>query len=955
MSDKINAGVVVMTKFVASSSSVFTGYIDYIDRENAVRNEHISSFSVYTDYMDNPTKTSDLFTDSSNHLSAEEKTSLKRVYETAQKNGSPMWQTVISFDNRWLEEHGLYDSKTKILDTKHLMGYTRKAVNPMLEAEGLENATWSAAIHYNTDNLHIHIATVEPIPTRKKEYKATLKLSAKWVKDNNILFGGYRTGEYISSYAKNTNYDEKQIFNRLKIATKNDFVFEKGFIVNKDSSINVVTKHKYKSLPKYVRVISAGEDYRGKFKLSSIDKCKSRMVNQIIEQSPNNQQLNEVMRNSLVASMKGNALFEDREIVQKFLYVYNQLPPQKNEWKYGMNKIAHLRPQLDEITKMFFNKYKSDEFAQFQSIIDKQGQDYKEAYGGDADTKRIKSKTNELFKRCGNVILSQMKAMSFKDLRELESSSYISAEVEEAAVNNAELNFDGRINYKGGKNKSGKADQNKSKYWTEEFKSARYDLSEALKIEDEGEKALVLNKILEIYKDEIDNGNDVAAYELGRCYKLGTFGEIELEHSQQCYQKAFEGFTNELDNVKGKDEWLTNYLNYRIGRMLVEGEGTDRNVDEGISYLEQSNSTFAYFVLGNLYYGKGALQDYEKAYEYFSLAGFPDDGVSMPFALYNMAEMLDKNLIIDENLNKDTLYNKALSLFVSSEEENPNDLIEYKIASMMLSGKGCEVDKDTAEEYLIKSSEYGNTFAQTKLAKLYIESGASDNLKQAINLLQKAASSGNDIAQYQLGKIYYNEEYGLKDIYKALLHFTNSAEQGNQFAQYQLGLIYYKGDDVEQDVELAMKYLNLSAEQNNQFAQYTLGIIHLKGDIVNADINKAVRYFELSANHNNQFAQYQLGKIYYFGANGIEVDKGKAIDYLTKSAAQGNEFAKALLEWQPTSGFGFYNNKLQFSESLISLSSDMRQLFERLANEHDHMLNQMIYNRIEREKQENEL
>ena len=39
----------------------------------------------------------------------------------------------------------------------------------MLEKENLQNSVWSGAIHYNTDNIHIHVATVEPSPLRKKE------------------------------------------------------------------------------------------------------------------------------------------------------------------------------------------------------------------------------------------------------------------------------------------------------------------------------------------------------------------------------------------------------------------------------------------------------------------------------------------------------------------------------------------------------------------------------------------------------------------------------------------------------------------------------------------------------------------------------------------------------------------------------------------------------------------
>ena len=79
-----------------------------------------------------------------------------------------MWQTVISFDNRWLEQNGIYDSQKQILDEQKLKEVTRLAVNRLLKSEGLEHAVWSAGIHYNTDNLHVHIATVEPYPMREK-------------------------------------------------------------------------------------------------------------------------------------------------------------------------------------------------------------------------------------------------------------------------------------------------------------------------------------------------------------------------------------------------------------------------------------------------------------------------------------------------------------------------------------------------------------------------------------------------------------------------------------------------------------------------------------------------------------------------------------------------------------------------------------------------------------------
>lgn len=180
---KIVAGVTLMQDFCRPGTDTFQSYIDYIDREEAQRNQAIKTYNLFNDYMGNPEKSTGLFTEGKNHLTFSEKSELKDVFQKAQNNGSIMWQTVISFDNLWLEKNGLYDSKNGFVDETKIKETVRIAVRRMLEKEGLENAVWSAGIHYNTDNLHVHIATVEPYPMRKtmlyqgkEEYRGKFKL-----------------------------------------------------------------------------------------------------------------------------------------------------------------------------------------------------------------------------------------------------------------------------------------------------------------------------------------------------------------------------------------------------------------------------------------------------------------------------------------------------------------------------------------------------------------------------------------------------------------------------------------------------------------------------------------------------------------------------------------------------------------------------------------------------------
>ena len=184
-------GIVHKRKWVKSSSEKFSSYINYIDREEAVRNYKLDEYSLFNDYMGNPKKCGNLFTSDRDFLSEDESKKLKRCFSIAQENGSFMWQDVFSFDNEWLEKHGMYDRRTGALDEKRLMGAVRNSMTEMIERENFDSLIWSASMHFNTDNIHIHIASVELNPTRYTkedgfmQYKNLYRMKSKFA--NTII------------------------------------------------------------------------------------------------------------------------------------------------------------------------------------------------------------------------------------------------------------------------------------------------------------------------------------------------------------------------------------------------------------------------------------------------------------------------------------------------------------------------------------------------------------------------------------------------------------------------------------------------------------------------------------------------------------------------------------------------------------------------------------------------
>lgn len=161
-------GVVIKSKFkvpgTKKKSRRYTTYLDYINRPDA--KDSREQFETYHDYMGDEMKSSGLFTREDDRLDDEKRRAVRDIFKHAQENGSILWQDVISFDNTWLRETGvLHDD---LVDEKRLIQATRNAVEAMLQKEKMVHTYWTGAVHYNTDNIHVHVAIVETSHMRER-------------------------------------------------------------------------------------------------------------------------------------------------------------------------------------------------------------------------------------------------------------------------------------------------------------------------------------------------------------------------------------------------------------------------------------------------------------------------------------------------------------------------------------------------------------------------------------------------------------------------------------------------------------------------------------------------------------------------------------------------------------------------------------------------------------------
>ena len=455
----------------------------------------------------------------------------------------------------------------------------------------------------------------------------------------------------------------------------------------------------------------------------------------------------------------------------------------------------------------------------------------------------------------------------------------------------------------------------KSKYylkWSTAYKEACKIIYDKQSKSEDFQKAELL------LLSESKSGNVLAIHDLGKLYSTEKLGTKDEKRSYQYYVEALHGFMEiepdsdfifpyepKYEGQIMKPVDMRSYVWYRIGKMHCYGLGTEQDHEKAFDWFLKSateGNKFAQYSLANLYYyGNDVERDLSQAFLWYQKSS----AQGQPYASYAIAQMYNKGEYVTQN--EDTAqryYNAALSGFLELEsKDQADDNLYYKLGSMFKKGLGTGIDMDKAIDYFKRSAEMNNKNGLYEYGKaLLLGEHISQDKKKAVKLLEKAIKLENINAKRFLALEYISDEHLDQDIDKGFAMLTECADSGDNFACYKLGKIYFKGDIVLQDLDKAEKYL-LSAE-DNEFTQYAFGKLYLQKE--KYDILKAVDCFEKSAD-KNVWSSYQLGRLYLFGAEGLEKDKTKAVEWLTKSANNDNEYAQNML-----------NNMAQFENAVLA-------------------------------------
>ena len=307
------------------------------------------------------------------------------------------------------------------------------------------------------------------------------------------------------------------------------------------------------------------------------------------------------------------------------------------------------------------------------------------------------------------------------------------------------------------------------------------------------------------YQKSASQGQPYASYAAAQMYSKGEYVAENKETAQRYYKAALSGFLE----LESKDQADDN-LFYKIGVMYKNGLGTEADISKAIDYFKRSAEMNN---KNGLYeYGKALIQgnhieaDLEKglecvekamklknsnakrflALEYISGECFPQDiekGIAMltecadegdNFASFKLGQIYLKGEIVPKDLEKAEKY------LLSAED---NEYTQYALGKLYLQKEKYDIQK--AVDHFKHSADM-NKWSSYQLGVLYLfgAEGLAKDKEQAAQWLTKSANDGNGYAQNMLNNIDDFENMQLRNTVMGLFVNLSRCIEDDYYKRY---------------------------------------------------------------------------------------------------------------------------------------------------------------------------
>ena len=301
---------------------------------------------------------------------------------------------------------------------------------------------------------------------------------------------------------------------------------------------------------------------------------------------------------------------------------------------------------------------------------------------------------------------------------------------------------------------------------------------------------------------------------------------------------------------------------------------------------------------------------------------------------YDLKLSVKPQINISETLQKELDAAKAYFGEESSEnimlkdksEEFPEDLMKCYVDSkeikyLLKQALGAKVDTEKQKEIfnLIRNvaEKKNNPFVKELLGEMYLYG----------NLVE---------VNSEVAREYFTEALEIFEVEYDSLEEMQIISQGknkeNRFLKnyvaFCIGKQYDRGWGIEESPGIALEWYE---KADNMQAQYTLGKIYLtEGEFYN--LEKGINYLERSASQGNEFAKYQLAKE-YLNSDSEAYNPKKGMTYLNELAEGGNEWAQLKMGCEYIKGEHVEKNYFQATEWLNKSADQGNKYAEEILND----------------------
>ena len=312
-------------------------------------------------------------------------------------------------------------------------------------------------------------------------------------------------------------------------------------------------------------------------------------------------------------------------------------------------------------------------------------------------------------------------------------------------------------------------------------------------------------KAFEWYKKSAAHGQPYASYAVAQMYNKGEYVPKNEDTAQRYYKDALSGFL-ELESKGQADD----NLYYKLGSMFKNGLGTEADISKAIDYFKRSaemNNKNGLYEYGKvLIQGKHIEADLNKglecieksiklgnsnakrflALEYISGECFPQDiekGIAMltecadegdNFASFKLGQIYLKGEIVPQDLEKAEKY------LLSAED---NEYTQYALGKLYLQKEKYDIQK--AVDHFKHSADM-NKWSSYQLGVLYLfgAEGLAKDKEQAAQWLTKSANDGNGYAQNMLNNIDDFENMQLRNTVMGLFVNLSRCIEDDYYKRY---------------------------------------------------------------------------------------------------------------------------------------------------------------------------